>query len=239
LIQAITFDFWNTLFQVRVGGDARRRLIGQMLEQAGWPGLTDRDVDRAISRAWEEWNRVWVEEHRTFGAEEWVTHLLGELQVELDRPVLAELVQTLQAASGEGPPLVEGVALVLPRLARRYRLGVISDTGLSPGWVLRQWMASNSIVEHFTWLTFSDELGVSKPHPQAFLTTLANLGAQPGTAVHIGDYPRTDIAGAQAIGMRAIRFAGVHDWGDDGVQPDAVIHSYATLEPLLQKWDSD
>jgi len=54
--------------------------------------------------------------------------------------------------------------------------------------------------------------------------------------VHVGDYPRTDIAGAQAVGMRAIRFAGVYDWGDDAVQADAVIGSYDELGPLLERW---
>jgi putative hydrolase of the HAD superfamily len=104
--------------------------------------------------------------------------------------------------------------------------------------MLRQWMASHGILNYFAQLTFSDELGVSKPHPDAFLTTLAGLGVSPEAAVHIGDYPRTDIAGAQAVGMRTIRFAGVQDWADGAVQANAKIVSYAELEPLLNKWTS-
>ncbi len=52
-----------------------------------------------------------------------------------------------------------------------------------------------------------------------------------------GKAPRTDIAGAQGVGMRAIRFTGVVDWTDDGqASADAEIASYSELEPLLGEW---
>jgi HAD superfamily hydrolase (TIGR01549 family) len=239
LIQAITFDFWNTLFVAQFHGSSelRRRRIKGLLEQAGHPCISEAQIEEAVSHTWQEWNRVWEREQRTFGADHWVSFLLEELGLHLAPPDHEALVRAMELSGMEaGPPLVDGLATLLPRLAGRYPLGVICDTGLSPGSVLRGWMASHGILDHFTHLTFSDELGVSKPHPDAFLTTLAGLGVPPGAAVHIGDYPRTDIAGAQAVGMRAIRFAGVYDWGDDTAQADAVIKSYSELEPLLERW---
>jgi putative hydrolase of the HAD superfamily len=129
------------------------------------------------------------------------------------------------------------VSTLLPRLAQRYRLAVICDTGLSPGWLLRERIEAYGLLDCFDHLTFSDELGVSKPHPDAFLTTLARLDVAPEGAVHIGDYPRTDIAGAQGVGMRAIRFTGSYDRPDETIQADAAITSYSELEPLLECWE--
>jgi FMN phosphatase YigB (HAD superfamily) len=54
---------------------------------------------------------------------------------------------------------------------------------------------------------------------------------------------RTDIAGAQQVGMRAVQYIGVsHDQAnglENGrkIMPDAVIRSHEELEPLLRRWD--
>jgi FMN phosphatase YigB (HAD superfamily) len=239
LIRAITFDFWNTLFvaEFRASGQVRQQWIKQALQQAGYIELTDARIEQAIHRTWKEWDRVWEHEQRTFGADRWVSLVLADLGVS---PTQAERDRLIQAMERSGlevkPPLMDGLDTLLPRLAQRYRLAVICDTGLAPGWLLRQWMEAQGILRHFSHLTFSDELGVSKPHPDMFLTTLAGLGVPPEAAVHIGDYPRTDIAGAQGVGMRTIRFAGVFDWEDGAAHADAKIASYRELELLLTKW---
>lgn len=238
LIKAITFDFWNTLFVAVRADDARCRRIKQALERAGWANISEARIGRAIARVWREWDRMWEHEYRTFGAEHWVASVTADLGVNLADAEREALIEAMATSGMEAnPPLVDGLGTLLPRLAQRYRLGLICDTGLSPGWMLRQLMASHGILQHFAHLTFSDELGVSKPHPRAFFSTLTHLDVPPEAAVHIGDYPRTDIAGAQEVGMRAVRFAGVHDWDNGTVEPDAKIVSYAELEPLLKSWE--
>lgn len=237
MIQAITFDFWNTLSVPVDAGDLRCRQIKRALASVVHVHISDSDIERAMTRVWREWDRIWEQELRTFGAEHWVSLLLADLGGSLGQSDQEALVEAM-AVSGmvTNPPLVAGLDALLPRLAGRHRLGLICDTGLSPGWMLRQWMESQGILRHFSYLTFSDELGVSKPHPDAFLTTLAHSGVPPEAAAHIGDFPRTDIAGAQAVGMRTIRFAGVRDWGNGAVRADARIKSYDDLEPLLNEW---
>jgi putative hydrolase of the HAD superfamily len=240
LIQAITFDFWNTLFEARSGAELRVRRIQRVLSRAGYRDVSDSNVQQAIGHAWQEWNRVWEQECLTFGAEHWVSLILAHLNIRLPPSDRADLVQGM-ATSGidVAPPLVDGVALILPQLNGRYRLGVICDTGLSPGWMLRQHLENHDILQYFSHLTFSDEIGVSKPHPDAFLTTLTHLDVSPDRSVHIGDFPRTDIAGALNVGMRAIRFSGVHDWHHDTIRANAEIASYADLEPLLHSWNQN
>ncbi len=46
--------------------------------------------------------------------------------------------------------------------------------------------------------------GRIKPHPSIFEAALAVLGVDVGEAVMVGDSYRDDIAGARALGMRAI-----------------------------------
>jgi FMN phosphatase YigB (HAD superfamily) len=238
VILAVAFDFWNTLFAGVNASDMRRRALRDALHQLDRVDIADDAIADAIAHAWQEWDRVWKEEQRTFGAAEWVSLVLARLAINLeeaDRELLAQAM----ASSGlqADPPLVDGLLAVLPRLAQRFRLAVICDTGLSPGWMLRKQMEKHGIRSFFSQLTFSDELGVSKPHPRAFLATLDRLDVSPAEAVHIGDYPRTDIAGAKGVGMRAVRFTGVYDWGSDPVAPDAEISSYDQLEPLLNRWN--
>jgi putative hydrolase of the HAD superfamily len=237
MIQAITFDFWDTLF-VAIRADASRcRVIQGALERAGYKGVGEARIRHAIGRTWRVWDRVWEQEQRTFGAPCWVSLVLADLGVSLPQQEQDALVQAIATSGMEArPPLVEGVSALLPRLARDYRLGLISDTGLSPGWMLREQMASHGVLRYFSHLTFSDELEVSKPHPDAFLTTLAGLGVSPEAAVHIGDHPRTDIAGARAVGMRAVRFIGVRNRPNGAVRADAEIKSYNELEALLARW---
>jgi HAD superfamily hydrolase (TIGR01509 family) len=66
-------------------------------------------------------------------------------------------------------------------------------------------------------IVISDELGgraMRKPHPAVFVEALRRLGAAAADAVHIGDRPGKDCAGAAAAGLRCIRvltgeYAGV------------------------------
>jgi HAD superfamily hydrolase (TIGR01509 family) len=54
----------------------------------------------------------------------------------------------------------------------------------------------------------SDRLGgraTRKPHPAPFLEALRRLGVPADDAVHVGDRPAKDCAGAAAVGMRCIR----------------------------------
>jgi FMN phosphatase YigB (HAD superfamily) len=239
LVHAITFDYWNTLFVAVNAGDVRHQRFKDTLERAGHGDVSEAQIDAAMAQAWQEWDRVWEQEYHTFGAADWVSLVLTDLGVSLAQSERDVLVQAVATSGMEvSPPLVDGLAALLPHLARRYRLGLICDTGLSPGWMLREWMEAQGVIGCFSHLTFSDELGVSKPHPEAFLTTLAQLRVSPEMAVHIGDCPRTDVAGAKGVGMRAVRFTGVYDWGNGAVRADAEIASYSELEPLLSEWQA-
>jgi putative hydrolase of the HAD superfamily len=47
-------------------------------------------------------------------------------------------------------------------------------------------------------------VGYEKPDPRTFLAALDPLGVDPAHALHIGDQPKSDVAGALDVGMRAV-----------------------------------
>ena len=133
------------------------------------------------------------------------------------------------------PQPIAGVLDIVPRLARRYRLGLISDTGLTPGHVLREVMRRDGLLSYFEALTFSDEIGTAKPRPEPFLHTLDALSVEPREAAHVGDLPETDLRGAQNVGMKAILFLGVSHREDGRALADGVIEDYGELAALLER----
>ncbi len=94
-------------------------------------------------------------------------------------------------------------------------------------------MQRDGILRYFTCLTYSDEVGVSKPHERMFTTTLSCLNVPAQQALHLGDLIRTDVAGAKSIGMYGVRFAEVNDDQDRSMEPDGVVYSYNEFEEWL------
>lgn len=59
------------------------------------------------------------------------------------------------------------------------------------------------VTDRLGFLVTSEEVGAEKPSPKMFQAGLEKLGISPNEAVMIGDDPHKDVAGAQALGIRA------------------------------------
>jgi HAD superfamily hydrolase (TIGR01509 family) len=105
------------------------------------------------------------------------------------------------------PPPMPGIERVLAAVSGRYRIGLISNTGVTGGRVLREVLRHHGLLEAFDVTVFSNEYGRIKPDPSIFRHTLAELGGiAPDRAVHIGDLEELDVDGALATGMHALRY---------------------------------
>lgn len=91
---------------------------------------------------------------------------------------------------------------VLPALAR------LKDAGVKTAIVSND---DADVTEMCTHLAFADRVdlivtsalvGWEKPDPRTFRAALDPLGVAPGDALHVGDQPRSDVAGALGVGMR-------------------------------------
>lgn len=235
-LTALTFDFWGTLYQNAYAHDERLHMLHELLERHDQARSED-EVTEAYHHAGSVWDRVWREEQRSISIARWLDEIMEHLDASLPDDVQARFGQEIEEVylGGELPRPVAGATEVVPELANRYRLGLISDTGLTPGRVLRQLMDRDGLLSSFDALTFSDELGVAKPDPKPFLRTLNQLGARPEEAAHIGDLPETDLQGARQVGMKAVLFLGVSERDDGRELADAVFEDYAELTTLLER----
>lgn len=234
-LRAVTFDFWNTLFEPRAGAlDQRAQAAAGFLD-----GLGFEIPPAAVAAALQEAGRLHTEAWRRgeqYGTPFLVREIDSRLGLGLDR-VRRERFREVLEDPGLGPlePVAGAVEAVARLAAAGLRLGIVSDTGWSPGRRLRGLLARSGMLCHFVGdaLSFSDEVGVPKPHARIFWRSLDALRVEPGEAAHVGDLRFTDVAGARAIGMRAIRFSGVVDDPEEGPEADAVAVSHRDLVAIL------
>jgi FMN phosphatase YigB (HAD superfamily) len=233
-IEAVTFDFWNTIAVEPVPGsmrDARHAAVLETLESHG----VDLDADHLAEHVAEvirSREQSWAEGVHVSPAEG-AQRLVAALELEA---AVGEAVAEAFLAVGRGAELglAPDIGPTLERLrADGLRLGIVCDAGFTGGAILRDFLASKGLLEHFSGWGFSDEVGAYKPDPRIFEAALSMLDAKPAAAVHVGDLRRTDIAGARAIGMRSIRYRGLADDPDPGPEADFVLDDHRDLPGLV------
>lgn len=203
--QALTFDLWNTLLDPGVSlKNIRIEQLGLYLSQRGFLRPYDRIADQ-YKLAAEYFGRTWQNEHRNVEIRELVRMILKGLDVPENPSAILDLTSQFEEAILINPPgLLDNATAVLQALSRHGRLGLVCDTGLTPGRILRKVLDQHGILKYFTCTIFSDEVGVTKPEPIGFQRALDQLQVGAGSAAHVGDLLETDIAGAKAVGMDAI-----------------------------------
>lgn len=140
---------------------------------------------------------------------------------------LAEMYVTLYPTL-DAP--VDGARHVLEQLARRHRLGVISN-GLPD--VQYTKLDALGIRDCFECVVLSAELGVAKPEPGIFVHAASLLAAAPGDCICVGDSYADDVLGAMGAGMAACWFNPLGVAGQDGPRPDFEVRTLAEIAGLL------
>ncbi|HEY2375206.1 MAG TPA: HAD family hydrolase [Gemmatimonadaceae bacterium] len=86
------------------------------------------------------------------------------------------------------------------------RLGVVSNSSFR-GEVIRHELSKHGLADHLEVVVASADYAVRKPNPLLFETAAGLLGICASDIWFVGDRLDTDVAGAQAAGMRPIWFA--------------------------------
>lgn len=214
VIEAVTFDHWNTLVREEVGALRDHRLdkwLG-ILEGLGF-AVERKRLDAAFASSWERFVETWESGDRQYTAIEAAVDIVEELGFDLPPGAHDELVATFSSTEGRTMHLVEGVEECLSALkAAGVRLGIICDVGMTPSTALRDNLERQGVLSYFDHCSFSDEVGAYKPSPLIFRNALRELGVDdPSHAAHVGDLRRTDVSGARGVGMVSVRFNGVFD----------------------------
>jgi len=97
--------------------------------------------------------------------------------------------------------LAPGVRESLVRIARQYKLGLVTN---GTGATQRAKLQALALDDLFDPVLISEEVGVRKPDVRIFELALAAWGLPPESVLFVGDDPISDILGAKAAGMRAL-----------------------------------
>ena len=218
MIRAITFDYWDTLYE---GGALpervalRRTAVGALLGAYGreLPEAQLRALYEASGREAERW---WSEEHRGYTTQErlrWILERAAVTPRENCRYVAAAVDAVDNALLMLPPAMLPGAWEMLRALSRRVPLAVISDTGFASGRAQDRLLEKDGARKFFTTTIYSMDVGHAKPRPEIFAAAVETLGVEPHEILHVGDNERTDVNGALASGLRAIRLDVVRTGG--------------------------
>ena len=140
----------------------------------------------------------------------------------LDAPGLDRaVVRSAMLESLEFTPFPDAEPALRFLRERGVRLVVASNWDCS----LPSWLERAGLGGLIDGAVSSAVVGEAKPSPAVFLAALAEAGAAPAEALHVGDSVENDVAGARAAGIRAVLVAR------DGAAP-AGVESVRSLEDL-------
>jgi HAD superfamily hydrolase (TIGR01509 family) len=241
-VDAVLFDLFDTLVSVdesslpvlRVGESSVPSTIPAVLLafRAALPGIADADALSAMAAVSArrpppgEPDRE-IPEHVLFAA------VLRHLDVRDDADALARrLADAQMAAIVAACRPVRGARALLARLRERgLRTAVVSN--LAHAGSLGALLAVPDPDHRFGAVVTSIEVGYCKPRGELFRLALERLGVEARHAIHVGDDPLADVAGAARAGIHPIWFnRAERPWPDLGGKP-TTIASLGELDALL------
>ncbi len=224
-IQAITFDFWRTLFYASSKSQERKALRVRRLSDL--LGLPAEQIAPAFKQVSNEFMRVHIMEQRTPPPADAVPMLCAQLGVPVPDGKFDALLAAITDTFDEHPPdPIPGALEAVRAAAAIVPAGLISDTGLTPGSQIRALLERENFAPHFSSFSFSDEVGVAKPQSAMFHHAAAGLGVTAHELLHIGDLEPTDVAGAINVGAVPALFAGDNTRYIEGTRAHHVYRSW-------------
>ena len=122
------------------------------------------------------------------------------------------------------------VVPVLKEFRQDYKLALITNGAPQ---LQRDKIKGSKLGHYFEAIVISGELGVGKPDQKIFATALKRLDISAKMAVMVGNSLKSDIAGAQQIGIKAIWLNRDGKQNDNTVKPDYEISNLNELQNAL------
>ena len=225
-ISAVTFDLWQTLIlDTRENGIARSNLRLSGTREILQSAKLDYDLTE-IQQAYEkcsDYCREIRNSHKDIyfdqQVEVFIRFIDPTLLKKLSRQAIDQIRETYCDAFFSYPPFPhpDAVEVLFSIKNMGLKLGMISNTSMTPGYAFRQFLNEHRLLEYFDILPFSDEVLVSKPSTKIFHRTLDELDVSPAQTVHVGDHPITDVNGANWAGLVSIWIEGFYKNDEFGV----------------------
>jgi putative hydrolase of the HAD superfamily len=265
-VKAVTFDLWETLLFEKNGWNLRRRnarceSVAQTLGKFGVKlsveqlALAFEKMAFWLESVWRMNNEVTYLDQIRFIIKTASNGLVKMKEEWIDDLSSAYVSPLFEVA----PYLNPDAGKVLHWLKARNKLvGLICNTGLTPGFGLRRFLAREGLAKYFDLMLFSDEVGIRKPNPEMFQIATQRLRVKPYEIVHVGDNLKSDVWGAKNAGLKAIYFSTevgrdriaesdpaslvsisrkINNLTEDKIVPDKTIRSLAIAIRAIQELD--
>lgn len=236
MIRAVTFDYWDTLYEGGAHPERvalRRTAVGALLGAYGRE-LPEEQVRALYEASGREADRWWSEEHRGYTTLErlrWILEHAAVTPLENCRHVAAAVDAVDNALLMLPPAMLPGAWQTLRTMSRHATLAVISDTGFASGRAQDRLLEKDGARKLFAATIYSMDIGHAKPRPEIFAAAVETLGVPPHEIIHVGDNERTDVRGALAAGFRAVRLDVVRSGGPS--EGEFVARSFDELSDYL------
>jgi putative hydrolase of the HAD superfamily len=252
VIRAVAFDLWETLLTdtpelSRRQERLRLERMERVLAESGFAADADR-IEQAYRNLWHRCHERYWSRDQDIACRVQIEHFLEALDLDpktFDEPSLAALEEAYAGAAVEVlPSLVSGASEVVSALRERgYRIGLISNTGRTPGYALREILHRLGLASSIDAMVFSNEHGVCKPQSSIFETLRDALGVAYEEMMFVGDNLYVDVHGAQRLGMTGVHFdppvrgTAIAPPFEHGLEivPDATIRDLRELPVILSE----
>ncbi len=237
MIKAVSFDFYNTLVRFwppleEIQQAACHELGLTVGEDAITHGYAVADVlfnreneERPLSKRSEE------ERLEFFARYEQLILETAGIPVSLD---LARRVWKMaMAVPKDFVPFNDTVPALKQLREAGYKVGIITNLRRD----LDELCRSVGLAPYLDFAVGSEEVGKEKPHPPIFMAALKRVDAAPEEVVHVGDQLRSDVMGAQGVGMHGV-LIDRSGYGRNGVDCPT-ISSLSELNDLLDGLNKD
>lgn len=236
MIQAVTFDLWNTLIINKSYSKQRLKNLFQFLQEREI-FLSFDELRSAYDKKFHLTEVTFEEiEFRHIYTEDRILNVLKELSIEIPKEKLEFIKKDLESLMLQDPPsLKPSVKETLEKLAPNYQIGLISNTGVTPGQIINKVLDEHKILDFFDVTVFSDETGYFKPHPIMFEFPLKTLKCKAENAIHIGDMLETDVKGANDYQMLSVWFNESNKVRSLEIKPNYEIKEIPEVIQIIQE----
>ena len=250
MLKSVSFDLWETLITdtpalSREQERLRLTRMEEILTAGGYGALADR-IEHAYRALWHRCQELYWSADKDVPCRTQIDHFLEELQITIEDPAtLAALEDAYAHAAVEVlPAVVEGAPETLAALrARGLKIGLISNTGRTPGYALRRVLEELGLASSIEVMVFSNEHGFCKPVTSIFEELRRGLGLAFEEMAFVGDNLYADVHGAQRLGMVGIHFTpakrgtAVAPHVEHGLEivPDAVVRDLREVIAYVER----
>jgi FMN phosphatase YigB (HAD superfamily) len=211
-VKAVLFDLFDTLVsfdrerlpRVVVNGREVRSTCEKLHEVlcTHATGLTLEACYDALTWSWREAERRRAVDYREVAAQERFGLVLSRLAIDpagCPAGFVDTLLETHRRELSKAAAFPAHHAMVLERLAAKYRLAVVSNFDYTP--TALGILDDAGVTGRFEIIVVSDAVGWRKPRREIFEVALAHVAVAPHEALFVGDRADIDVAGAHGLGM--------------------------------------